>query len=173
MASLFREIETFESFRRIIKQMLVDAPASVIRCIHDINDDNFGYAFNEYIAGVQRFAARLHSQDPDHRKRASALIRAIVVSQLVRGSEMNTTDLQHLEAGLVANKEEVQRFALFYSTLHKEILPLEVAFRCCSLYERAPRMPTFARIHDACLYLRHHQNVDVEACFLLFNSIFP
>src|ERR1700685_3476917 len=88
MASLFREIETFESFRRIIKQMLVDAPASVIRCIHDINDDNFGYAFNEYIAGVQRFAARLHSQDPDHRKRASALIRAIVVSQLVRGAEM-------------------------------------------------------------------------------------
>jgi hypothetical protein len=176
MPNLLRDIESIDSFCRIVEEMLLDAPAplaNAIRCTHTINRANFEYAFNEYIAGVQRFAARLHSKDPDHRKRASALIRAIVISQLVQGSEMNTEDLQRLEAGLVGNAHEVQRFAMFYSTLHKEVLPLEVAYRCCRLYENPPSPPTFARIHDACLYLKNHQNVDVETCFLLFNSIFP
>jgi hypothetical protein len=176
MADLFTKLDTLEGFRAFVVPVLEESPpdlVGIVRSTKSLNLTRVDYAFGEYQQSIQKFAVLLRSKIPDHRKRAGSLLHAVYTSNIISGFEMDKVDLQFIAAGLAPDNPNIIRIISYYSTFHNQLMALEPAFRCCAAYETKPIAPAFDDLHDVCLYLRGHPNVNVETCYMLFDSLMP
>ncbi|MGQ3039384.1 MAG: hypothetical protein ACT6TH_08555 [Brevundimonas sp.] len=177
MAQLFDDLSDKTKFCKFVKDHFSAAPneiAGLMACKHNISDDRIEYAFDEYTQSISRFAVYLDSKNPDHYKRAGALLHALSVSEIVVSIDLESSS-EDLESGFTrvhnADAEHVLPFVKFYETYFNQALAFHLAYRCCAAYEDNPRPYDFDYLHNVCRYLYDDANVNVEACFMLFKSI--
>lgn len=177
MADLFEQLNDENFFTSFVKSHYQTAPreiASVMTCDHVIADDRITYAYGEYRQNISKFAVLLQSSNPDHYKRAGALLHSLASSDIVTDIVLGES-VDNLEAGftrvLVGDAQHVLPFVRFYETYYNQALAFDFAYRCCAAYEDEPRPYTLDYLHTVCRYLTVEPNLSLDACFILFKSL--
>lgn len=177
MPELFDELSDKSKFCAFVKEHFNNAPKEItglMACVHTISDDRIEYAFDEYTQAINRFAVYLESANPDHYKRAGALLHALCVSEIVVHLDLESS-AEDLESGFTrvhnSDAEHILPFVKFYETFYNQALAFHLAYRCCAAYEDRPRSFDFDYLHNVCRYLHDDANVNVESCFMIFKSL--
>lgn len=175
---LFSALDQKSIFEGLVKQHFETAPlmiSAVMACDHNVRSDRIEYAFNEYQQSIARFARYLSSEDPDHYKRAGALLYALVTSEIMTGVSLESSS-EELKAGFtrvnLGDAQHIVQFVEFYEQYHNELLAFELAYRCCAAYEDEPRETDFDYLHNVCRYMKSEiRNLTVDTCFMLLKSL--
>jgi len=145
-----------------------------MHCDHEIDQARIEYAYNEYTQAIGRFAVFLDSKNPDHYKRAGALLHALATSKIVSRITLES-NCEDLESGFTrvhqGDAQHVLPFVRFYDTFFNQALAFDLAYRCCAAYEDNPRSYDFDYLHNVCRYLYEEANTNIESCFMLFKSL--
>ncbi|MEO4000297.1 hypothetical protein [Mesorhizobium sp. CAU 1732] len=174
---LFKELEDETRFREIVINHFENAPneiGAVMRCVNRIDAARLTYAYGEYVQTVEKFAVLLQSENPDHYKRAGALLHALYQSEIISDVELESTS-EELEAGFtrinVGDAEHILPFVQFYETFHNQMLAFDLSYKFCAAYEPEPRMYDFDYLHNVCRYLKQNSNLNVDSLFMMFKSL--
>lgn len=147
-------------------------------CKTSVDNERIEYAHGEYCQDVSKFSVLLHSKNPDHYKRAGALLHALYQADIITGVELGdgvygTAD--DLESGFTmvsyGDAKHILTFVEFFREYHNQILAFEISYRCCAKYEGIPVTYDFDYLHNVCRYLKANTNLNVDSCFMLFKSL--
>jgi len=141
-----------------------------------IDEARVAYAHNAYMQGVQRFSVVLDSGDPDHYKRAGALLDALYISRpidwAIPEEDMESVDTLATPLGVsYKESEESLAFSRLYSSFHNELTAFALAYDCCRQYEESPTPIDIEFVKTVCVYLSNNGNLSVESVFILFKSL--
>lgn len=174
---LFDKLSDKDSFVRFVSEYFETAPAeigAVMRCVPKLDRGRVELAFGEYHQNIERFAVLLHSSNPDHYKRAGALLHALYQAEPIVDIELESTT-EELEAGYtrvtLGDAEHVLKFVEFYEQYHNHMLAFDLAYRCCAAYEAEPKVYDFDYLHNMCRYLASNKNLSVDSFFIIFKSL--
>jgi hypothetical protein len=174
---LFDKLTNKEDFCALVKGHFKSAPKQItalMHCEHNIDDARIEYAYEEYMQSISKFAVYLSSKNPDHYKRAGALLHALVTSKVVIDLDLESNG-DDLESGFTrvtkGDAEHNLPFVRFYETFFNQALAFDLAYQCCAAYEDSPRGYDFDYFHNVCRYLYEEGNTNVESCFMLFKSL--
>jgi hypothetical protein len=175
----FSELDDETVFRSKVKSYFESVPneiSDLLECTVEVDDDRVEYAYNAYIQGVERFTLLLKSKDPDHYKRAGALLHALYTSKVITdvGYGVDAEDVEcglgpvHVHHGDIATSLP---FKSFYDEFHNEMVAFFMAYRYCAAYDPEPRVFDFDYLQTVCVYLKKNGNLSVESFFILFKSL--
>ena len=145
-------------------------------CTPELDKSRLAYAHTEYTQNISKFALYLDSKDPDHYKRAGALLHALYLSKpitsIVFRPEMDEVDVLSTPLGVVfADINKEMTFAAFYRDYHNEFTSFALCYDICCQYEEDPRSFTQDYLKTVCTYLYNNRNLSVESLFMLFKSL--
>lgn len=179
MAGIFTELEDEDTFKSRITSYFESVPSEIsdlLECEVTIDPDRVEYAYNAYLQGVERFTLLLKSKDPDHYKRAGALLHALYTSKVITCVDYGV-DAEEIEAGMgpihvhVGDIATSLPFKAFYDEYHNEMVAFFLAYQYCAAYDSAPRQFDFDYLQTVCVYLKKNGNLSVESFFILFKSL--
>ena len=177
MPELFDDLNDEAKFCAFVTKHFNEAPAEIAGLMgskHNLDANRVAYAFREYQQSISEFAVYLDSKNPDHYKRAGALLHALATSKVVLSVELESSS-EDLESGftrvLKGDAEHALTFVKFYETYFNQALAFDLAYRCCAAYEDQPRPYDFDYLHNICRYMIGDTNLNVEACFIIFKSL--
>lgn len=177
MNGVFTDLENRDEFVAFVGRQLSEAPielCAVMRVGNVWDKTRLEYAADEYSQNINKFTVLLHSRNPDHYKRAGALLHALYQSRPIVEVDWESTP-EELAAGYtrvtLGDAEHVLPFAEFYEEYHNECMAFDIAFRCCASYEEAPPNYDFDYLHNVCRYLKSSTNLSVDSLFILFKSL--
>lgn len=153
-----------------------------ISCEISVDPSRINYAFNEYAQNIAKFSLYLepkspgHAKDPDHYKRAGALLHALYLSQPITSVTFNPPidEVDALATPLDVRFADVDReltFAQFYRDYANEFTSFALAYDICRQYEDYPRDINKDYLRTVCTYLYNNRNLSVESLFMLFKSL--
>lgn len=179
-SNTFRELEETNFFVTHVGEYLSLAPAEltpVLSCEITVDPARLAFAHNEYVQNVQRFSLYLQSGDPDHYKRAGALLHALYMSQPIVDvcfqPKLEDVDTLITEPGVnYGDAENALTFGHFYDDYHNEFAAFGLAFDTCRQYEQEPRsLASFDYIHTVCTYMKNNGNLSVESMYMVLKSL--
>lgn len=177
MNGLFVSLEDEDFFVDFVGAFFRHAPeeiSAVMRCRNKVDMDRLKYAFDLYKQNIERFAVLLKSSNPDHYKRAGALLQALLEAKAVSDVDLESNS-DELESGYtrvhLGDAEHILPFVKFYETYFNEMMAFDLAYRCCAAYEECPREYDFDYLHNVCRYLKINANLPVDSLFMLFKSL--
>lgn len=182
MAGIFEELENEDRFIGYIMEELDQAPGRFIEhfpCTSVIDRERVAFAHGEYIQNIKQFSVLLDSKNPDHYKRAGALLHAVYRSNAI--THVDFADgphgsLEEFEAGTVlgysyGDAQELVKFPVFYKDYHNQIAAFDLAFRCCWAYEtRNLAGYDFGFLYNMSHYLWKNDDISVDTCSMLFRA---
>lgn len=153
-----------------------------IGCDIEIDDSRLEYASKEYQQNIARFCLYLetktpdHAKDPDHYKRAGALLHALYLSRpivaTVFAPPLDEVDTLSTPIGVTHNDVDKElSFAQFYRDFANEFTSFALAYDICRQYEVSPRAIDWDYVRTVCTYLYNNRNLSVESLFMLFKSL--
>ncbi len=177
--NIFRELEEEAFFIAHVGEYITSAPAAlhpVLSCEIDVAPDRLAYAHAEYVQGVRRFSLYLQSGDPDHYKRAGALLHALYLSKpiIAVGFNPKLDEVDTLCTGLGVSYGDAEgslSFGHFFDEYHNEFAAFGLAYDTCRQFEAEPRPINFEFLNTMCVYLKNNGNLSVESLFMVFKSI--
>ena len=147
---------------------------AIMGCQVVVDEDRLRHAFREYRQHINTFAIYLDSKNPDHFKRAGALLHALNYSKCISGLSLESTS-DELEAGFtrVRHGDAMHnlKFIKFYESYHNEFMAFHIAYKACVLYEKDPASYDFDYLHNICRYLQANDNLSVDSLFIIFKSM--
>lgn len=175
---IFALLDDEQGFCEFIREKFSRAPGEItgiMRCEHVLDQARIRFAFNEYKQSLSKFSVFLHSENPDHYKRAGALLSALIQSDVITELKLESS-ADDLEGGFSrvtkADADYVFPFVRFYETYYNEAAAFQVAYRCCAAYEAEPREFDVDYFYNVCRYLRADKaNFSQDAAFMLFKSL--
>jgi len=174
---LFETLNDQHKFCEFVREHFVKAPkeiSAVMACDHQLSDARIEYAFNEYQQNLATFSVLLHSANPDHYKRAGALLHALSNAKIVEGIKFESSP-EDLAAGFTrvtnGDAEQLLPYVEFYQDYYNQTLAFNLAYKCCAAYEANPRDYDFDYLHNVCHYLRLQSNLSLDSCFMIFKSL--
>lgn len=177
--NIFRAIEDKDAFISYVGDFLRSTPGElspVLSCKITVDEERLKYAHTEYVQGVLKFSMYLQSGDPDHHKRAGALLHALYLSKPIVAVEFDP-DLENVDTlmqppGVTYGLAEgALSFGHFFDDYHNEFAAFAIAYGTCRQYVEVPRDVDFDFIHTACTYLKNNGNLSVESLFMMFKSL--
>lgn len=150
--------------------------APILECEVELEEARIVYAFKAYTQGVDKFALLLNSKDPDHFKRAGALLHSLYVSKVI-GNVSYGVDADEVEAGMgpvnvhVGDIQYSLKFKSFYDEYHNEVMAFFMAYAYCAAYEQNAKSYDFDYLQTVCVYLKNNSSLSVESFFILFKSL--
>lgn len=178
--NIFREIEESENFVHLVGEHLRTAPGQldpILECEVQVDDERLAFAYDQYVQGIRKFALYLQSGDPDHFKRAGALLHAIYTScpiaKVEFNPELDCVDTIATPLGVTYGEAEgALSFGHFFEEYHNEFMGFQLAFDICRQYvEGEPRAIDFEYVHTVCTYLKNNGNLSVESLFMIYKSL--
>jgi hypothetical protein len=179
LAGVFDSLNDEETFKSAITAFFETVPeeiAPILECTVEVDPALVKYAYDAYIQGVEKFSLLLKSKDPDHYKRAGALLHALYVSKAIVSVDYEV-DAEEVEAGMgpvhvhIGDIEYALPFKKFYDEYYNEIVAFFLAYSYCAAYETAPKAYDFDYLQTVCVYLKKNGNLSVESFFILFKSL--
>lgn len=177
MADLFTQLSEQHSFVQFVEEnyrTAVTPLSAFMDCELDIDTERVIYAFREYAQNVERYSLLLHSSNPDHYKRAGALLHALYSSKVI--VEVTPTYDEHeITNGmaLIHPHDEGKAFQAldFYHTYYNYIHAFDLAYRVCASYEDKPVRYDFDYLHNMCFYMHKNNAISLDTFFMLFKSL--
>jgi hypothetical protein len=130
-------------------------------------------AYGDYVKNVADLTETIESRDPDHYKRAGALLHALNANRPITAvkvlSDIELTDLAKEPLSETATAEHV--FGKFYETYYNEVGAFDICYSLCCLYEGSKRKPTWDYLETVCAYLNNVRDAPVDSYFMLFKSL--
>ena len=86
MNGIFRDLEDEEFSFSTLTGQFNNTPAAAIEdfpCTHTVNNERVTYSFGECTQNIRQYALLLHSENPDHYKRAGALLHALYRNKII------------------------------------------------------------------------------------------
>lgn len=178
---LFKQLERKDFFVPFVIDFYQAVPkevAPILGCQVEIDEGRIEYAHSEYVQRINQFSALLASANPDHYKRAGALLYS-----LYQGPRQIITNLnwEHspddLETGFgpvavtKAEADEMLPFARFYDDYHNEQVAFDFCYRCCAAYDPSPRTYHFDYLHNLCWFMKEKPDTAPEAYWIIFKSL--
>ena len=174
---LFERLSDKAGFCEFVTQQLLEGPkqiTAIMACAHVVAGDRVEFAFNAYSQAISKFSLYLHSKNPDHYKRAGALLYGLNSAAVITQVDMESTS-EELEAGYtrvtLGDAEHKLPFVQFYETYFNQAASFEIAYRCCAAYEEHPTEYDFDYLHNVCRYMKNERGVSLDDCFILFKSL--
>jgi hypothetical protein len=182
MNGVFKSLEDEAFFLAYITSHFEKAPAAAIQdfpCSHTIDKARVIFAHGEYAQNIKQYAVLLDSENPDHYKRAGAMLHALYKSDIVTGIEFNASSwgtMEQVESGEVlglsyGDSQQMIRFPMFYEAFHNEMLAFDLSYRLCWAYEPNPRGYDFGYLYNVCHYLKKNRDLTVDSLSMLFRSL--
>ncbi|WP_294195456.1 hypothetical protein [uncultured Sphingomonas sp.] len=179
MAGVFSELEEKSAFQEQVTRYFESVPSEIselLECDVVIDHDLVEYAHTAYTQGVDKFSLLLKSKDPDHFKRAGALLHALYTSKIISSVDYGVSS-DEVEAGMgpvhvhIGDIQTSLPFKAFYDEYHNELVAFIMAYQYCAAYEPSPRPYDFDYLQTVCVYLKKNANLSVESFFILFKSL--
>jgi len=177
----FREIEDAETFVKSVENYLKapqDHLNELLKCKIELDRERVIYAHGEYKQSIDKFRVYLQSGDPDHYKRAGALLHALCVSMPIIKVDfephLDDVDTLNTPVGMVHNEaEETLTFGKFFNEYANEFLAFGMAFDICLQYETDPKtLDDFEFVRTMCAYLQiNNSALNPEALFMMFKCL--
>ena len=185
MDNTFRLLEDQAFFAKYVTdyfQSPRDELQDFISCEIVLDDTRVAYAHTEYMQNIGKFSLYLeskgpdHAKDPDHYKRAGALLHALYLSSPITGAEFSPelAEVDTLSTPLGVSFADVDKelsFAQFYRDFANEFTSFALSYDICRQYEENPRDISKDYLRTVCTYLYNNRNLSVESLFMLFKSI--
>lgn len=177
MDGLFTELDDKAKFKALVMDHFTKAPHEItlLTCTNDIDDARVEYAHGEYLQNLEKFSVLLQSKNPDHYKRAGALLHALYQSDIVTATAFDQKELDDLETGFMmvshGDAQHMLRFIDFYKQNHNQILSFDFAYLCCVSYEKEPCAYDIDYLLNVCRFLKANPNLPVDVFFMLFKSL--
>lgn len=180
MDEFFQKLEDEAYFCALVGSHIASVPDQmkpIFECEVRVDEERLKFAHAEYVQAVSGIALYLGSANPDHHKRAGALLHALHKSMIVCDVSYGDT-WEEVEAGggpLGTNHAEVasgMEFKRFFDQFHNEMLAFMFAFQCCDAYEEEAHSYSFDYLENMCAYLqRNAGDVSSETCYMIFKSM--
>ena len=177
MNGLFKDLEDEDHFVAFVSEKFEEVPGqirSVMWCQPVIDRARVEYAHSQYMQNLEGFKLYLHSKNPDHYKRAGALLHALYRADCVTELNLEASS-DDLEAGFtrvtMGDAEHVLHFVRFYEEYFNQLLAFHVSYKCCAGYEADPVTFDFDYLQNICRYLGSNQNLSMDSLFMLFKSL--
>lgn len=179
MSALFEQLEDREFFKTFVAGFFSRIPHemdAVLECEVSVDEEKLDLAFDQYAENVAYFRARVFSENPDHYKRAGALLQALCEHNVI-GSISFVASLDSIETGfspLGINHSESSKampFARFFEEYANEMNSFIFTYRCCATYEKKPRTYDIDYLNTMCVFLKSETNQSAENTFLIFKSL--
>lgn len=179
MQNIFRDLEDATVFSDLVGKYFEETPADLgefIDCNVDIDYSRLEYAHTEYTQNISKFALFLDSKDPDHYKRAGALLHALYLSKpitaVVFSPDLDEVDTLATDVGVTYTQINGElTFGEFYRDYHNEFTAFALCYDVCCQYEDSPREFSKDYLRTVCTYLYNNRNLSVESLFMLFKSL--
>ncbi len=176
MSNLFIELEDRENFFRFVGLRLKAVEHQLgdyVACKITVDDKKLQLAHADYIKNLANLTETIESRDPDHYKRAGALLHALNVNRPITNvhvlSDIEFTDIAN---GPLPKRAIIEHdFAKFYETNYNEFAAFGISYSLCCLYEGTKRKPTWDYVQTVCVYLNNVREAPVESYFLLLKSL--
>lgn len=176
---MFKLLDDEEAFKQFVGDFYRRSPSelgTLINCTFEVDDARLALAYQTYMLAIDTFGVLLASENPDHHKRAGALLHALYktkpIINLSFDPELNDVDTISTPLGVTYSEAENElSFAAFYAEYHNEMTAFFLAFGCCSMYEPEARGYSMPYLHDVCMYLKNNEELSFESLFMLFKSL--
>lgn len=146
----------------------------LIHCVHQLDNARVEFAYNEYRQHIDQFTVLLQSEDPDHYKRAGALLHALYKSESVTSVDF-APDKDEIDGGMTRLQYHDGLHTIdmidFYREYHNELVAFDLAYDCCATYEEEPVLYDFEFLHNACRYLKSNSSLCLDTCFMFFRAL--
>jgi hypothetical protein len=128
-----------------------------------------------YKSNLSEVRVRLHSQNPDHYKRAACLLDALNRAQVMQGFEYGGHSRESLEAGgiLGLSHDDCQfriKFLDFFEGNGNQLIAFDAAFRCCQTYEESDKPYSPNYLENMVHYLGEYDAQNVGSLYMIFKS---
>lgn len=145
-----------------------------MECDLEIDTERVIYAFREYSQSIERYSLLLDSSNPDHYKRAGALLHALYSSKVITAITP-VYDRQEIANGvaMIHLHEEGKAFEAldFYETYYNFLHAFDIAYRACAAYEKVPVEYDFDYLHNVCFFMYKNSAISVDTFFMIFKSL--
>jgi hypothetical protein len=179
VTDLFTKLEEEKFFIKFVGDFFNDIPrelSSIFECTVVVEPKRLDFAYRAYKQNIEKIALQLFSENPDHYKRAGALLQALQASSIIDGVDF-VAELDDIECGFspihMRQHDTVKEmpFARFFENYANEMNSFILAYRCCAAYEPQPRRYDNDYLHVICVFLKGDKNHSVETLFMIFKSL--
>ncbi|MGX8010971.1 hypothetical protein ACVDG8_019430 [Mesorhizobium sp. ORM8.1] len=129
-----------------------------------VSRDLINLAFDTYQLSLQSYRVALHSKNPDHYKRAGALLHALYKASPIVSVEWGD------EAERLRNFDNVgvsyddaqhwDNFVVWWDNYSNYVMAFDLAFRCCQVYEQAARPYDKDVLDNMAYYMAENNNIN-------------
>lgn len=179
VASFFLELSNQKFFEQKIGQYYSQAPqliSSVITCDVKTNPTAVKAAFDKYQENMDFFTTTVKSGNPDHCKRAAALLNALYASQIITSLHF-PVDLEELDGGFspvsfrYADIKHALPYIRLYNDNYNEIFAFSISFQIWGMYEQAYKKCNLDYVKNVCAYLKQNSDISLDDLFMMFKSL--
>jgi hypothetical protein len=134
-------------------------------------------AHARYLINIKQYVVALRSANPDHYKRAAALLHALYLTSVASPIAAVEWDASvkrlrdHDAVGVSHGDAEYWNdFTNYYEEYCNPMLAFDLAFRCCDLYEAETRPYDKDYLDNICYYMTENREISVASFVMIFKS---
>ena len=176
MESIFVELEDKAKFFAFVGGQLKSVEQELgdyIACTITVDEKRLQFAHADYVKNIATLTLSIGSRDPDHYKRAGALLHALNLNRPITDvrllSDLELTDVEDGELSPTAIYE--QKFSEFYILNDNEFSSFALCYNLCCHFEKTDRKYTRDYLETVCTYLFNVRTAPVDSYFILFKSL--
>ncbi|MDX8521818.1 hypothetical protein [Mesorhizobium dulcispinae] len=122
-------------------------------------------AFDTYQVSLQQYRVALNSKNPDHYKRAGALLHALYKAAPIVSIEWGEVAerLRNFDNVGVSydDAQHWDNYVVWWDNYSNYVMAFDLAFRCCQVYEEAPRPYDKDMLDNMAYYMAENTNINV------------
>ncbi|MGO7439613.1 hypothetical protein GR268_35995 [Rhizobium leguminosarum] len=138
-------------------------------------DENLvSLAHDTYQLSINQYTIALKSQNPDHYKRAGALLHSLYKTKPIVKTVLDSNAEYYRDFNNVgvsyADAEHWDNYCVWFETYANFAMSFDLAFRCCAVYEENPRVYNSDFLENACYYMAENTSINVGSFMMIFKA---
>lgn len=141
------------------------------------NPDLIRLAYDGYMLNLKQYTVALRSKNPNHYKRAGALLHCLYVNAAASpiahiewGSDVSRLTDYDAVGVSYGDAEYWNNFVNYYDEYANLILAFDLAFRCCDTYEGAILRYDKDYLDNMAYYMAENTEISVASFVMIFKS---
>jgi hypothetical protein len=173
----FEDLDDKDTFIEIVKTHFLEGwPKAFGYSGTQILADNnlVALAHETYQLSINQYTVALNSRNPDHYKRAAALLHALYKTKPIVKVEWDKEAEYYRNFDNVgvsyADAEHWNDYCSWFENYANPALAFDLAFRCCEVYEPSPRHYNSDFLDNMCYYMTENTSINVGSFMMIFKA---
>jgi hypothetical protein len=137
------------------------------------NHELIKLAFETYGLNIKQYTVALSSKNPNHYKRAGALLHALYkhpIAEVTWGEELERLKDPDAVGVSYDDAQFWNNFTAYYDEHCNSMMAFDLAFRCCDVYE--PTRKTYSKdfLDNMCYYMATNTNINVGSFVMILTA---